>query len=254
MMIDNLYNDKSAALINPDIYKLDRAYCDTAIMTFSHLIIEKVVEKLQPETVVVHQGLNDEHPIYLIHHNGHNIGLFMLTLGASGAAVSLEEGSASLQAHRFVMFGSCGCLDTSINSGTVIIPNKALRNEGTSFQYQPASEWIDIPGYMAVEKFMKEAGISYKVGPTWTTDGLYRETADLVNQRRQQGCITADMEVSALQAVCNWRHYEYYPFLYGADNLDTSGWDQRIFGQEAEKDSMLASFNLALKLAETLDK
>ena len=36
---------------------------------------------------------------------------------------------------------------------------------------------------------------------TWTTDGFYRETAEKVAYRKEEGCAVVEMECSALAAV-----------------------------------------------------
>ena len=40
---------------------------------------------------------------------------------------------------KLVLFGTCGILDEEIKETSVIIPTEALRDEGTSYHYQPAS-------------------------------------------------------------------------------------------------------------------
>ena len=253
-MLYNAFDKTSPALINPDMYKLDKVYADTAIMTFSHYVIEKMQQIYQPEIITVQPGLNADHPLFLLNHNGHAIAVFQLTLGAPGAVISLEESAMGTGAKKFVMFGSCGCLDQSLNAGTVIVPSRAYRQEGTSYHYAQPADWIDVPGGQAVAAFMKERQIPYAVGPVWTTDAIYRETKNQIARFVKKGCLAADMECAALQAVCSWRGYEYYPFMYGADKLDDSGWQQRCLGGTREYDHMMVSFDLALALAEQLDR
>lgn len=59
------------------------------------------------------------------------------------------------------------------------------------------------------------------MGKIWTIDSFFRET---VEERRNEGCIAVEMEIAACQAVCNSEEIEFYPFLYRADNLDSSEW------------------------------
>ena len=63
------------------------------------------------------------------------------------------------------------------------------------------------------------------------------------------GCIAVDMECSGLQAVCDYRGYEYYTFFYTGDLLDAPEWEQRILANEAEKDHQLSNFLVALEIA-----
>ena len=45
---------------------------------------------------------------------------------------------------NILYFGSCGSLDKSVTSGNVIVPTHAYRDEGTSYHYAPASDFIEI--------------------------------------------------------------------------------------------------------------
>ena len=59
-----------------------------------------------------------------------------------------------------------------------------------------------------------------------------------------------EMECSALQAVCDFRGLDFYPFLYSADSLH-GAWSRRIQGA-LEKDSRLLYFDLAAAVAQRL--
>ena len=43
---------------------------------------------------------------------------------------------------NFIVLGSCGVLDQSIQADKIILPSSALRDEGTSYHYAPASDEI----------------------------------------------------------------------------------------------------------------
>jgi len=253
-MINETFDGRTAAIINPDIYSTGVKACDTVVLTFSHRIIDRAAQLPDVRLLVRHECLNFEQPIYIKHHQGHDIGFLMLTIGAPAAVIALEEGAMITGAHRFVMFGSCGCLDQTIADGTIIVPDRAWRDEGTSYLYAPACDWIDIPKAPAVAGFMSEHGVPVVQGATWTTDAIYRETRGTMALRKASGCIAADMEVAALQAACRWRGYSYYPFMYGADQLDSSLWDKRSLGEACEHDHALTAFELAMDLAASLEE
>ena len=67
----------------------------------------------------------------------------------------------------------------------------------------------------------------YLRGRTWTTDGLYRETRGKVARRREEGCVTVDMEASALFAVAAFHGVTIGQLLYCGDDLSTDTWDHR---------------------------
>ena len=91
------------------------------------------------------------------------------------------------------------------------------------------------------------------LGRTWTTDAFYRETKGNFLKRKLEGCIAVEMEVSACQAVANFRGYQLYNFLYRADNLDSSKWDKGILSN-IEIDERLKHFFIALEIAKRVVK
>jgi uridine phosphorylase len=64
-------------------------------------------------------------------------------------------------------------------------------------------------------------------GKTWTTDALYRETAAKVTRRRDEGCLTVEMEAAALFAVARFRGVPLAQVLYGGDDVSGAEWDSR---------------------------
>ena len=67
---------------------------------------------------------------------------------------------------------------------------------------------------------MEEYGLPYIVGKTWTTDAVHRETREIFEKRKAAGCISVEMECSAVQAMCNFRGLEPYFFFTCGDLLD----------------------------------
>lgn len=57
------------------------------------------------------------------------------------------------------MYGSCGVIDQTITEGKIIVPSKAYRDEGTSYHYVPASDFIDIPTYKITSKILQQVNI-----------------------------------------------------------------------------------------------
>lgn len=70
--------------------------------------------------------------------------------------------------------------------------------------------------------FEQALGYPYREGITWTTDALYRETADKVARRKKQGAICVEMECAGMQALCQFRGTEFFQYFYAGDNLDHS--------------------------------
>lgn len=92
---------------------------------------------------------------------------------------------------------------------------------------------------------------SYVKGKTWTSDGIYRETLPVIQERRGEGCLVVEMECASMLAVSKYRQIPFVQFLYGADNLSSEKWEIRdleLYGlTEAEK-YMLLAFEIGLVL------
>jgi len=167
-------------------------------------------------------------PIYVIERNGESLALFQPGIGAPLAAGFLDE-TIPLGCQKFVVCGGCGVLDRGIQCGHLLVPTAALRDEGTSYHYLPASR-IATPSPKAVEAIeavLDAHGLPYIETMTWTTDGLYRETAAKVAARREEGCLCVEMEASAMFAVAQFRGVTLGQLLYAGDDVSGDEWDTR---------------------------
>ena len=150
-------------------------------------------------------------------------------IGAPMAAFVLEE-LIALGARTVVACGGAGVLDRDIDVGNLVIPTSAVRDEGTSFHYLPPTREIaqDPDMIAAIESTLDRHGVGYRLGKTWTTDAIYRETRARVARRQAEGCIVVEMEASALFAVGAFRGVPVGQILYGGDDVSGLGdWDRR---------------------------
>ena len=132
-----------------------------------------------------------------------------------------------------------------------MIPTEAYRDEGTSYHYVPASDYIGIKNCGIVKEFMEKNHIPYVMGRTWTTDAFYRETVRNFEKHKADGCISVEMEGSAVQAVCDFRGLDVYMFFTGGDLLDAPEWtDRKEAGQIEHTQHDPRHFSIALALAE----
>lgn len=252
-MITDAFDAHSPEYILPHMIHPSREkVCDKCVITFSRDVVENIPEVFPCEKIAEINSVNGGFPVYLIEYKGIKAAFYLSMIGASSAASCLEEAHFITGAQQFIMFGSCGSLCRGITAGKIVVPSFAYRDEGCSYHYAPASDTIAIPGSGKVAQFFKQAAIPHTVGGTWTTDGIYRETHDNVKKRKAAGCIVVEMECAALQAVCQYRGMEFYPFLYSGDLLDAQEWDVRILGSDNEYDHQMRNFCFALDLAMTL--
>src|SRR5262245_60875849 len=113
----------------------------------------------------------------------------------------------------------CGCrLLLSITSAGQIVAagptpyfviiDRALRDEGTSYHYAAAAEFGEAdPALVALaDSALKAAGMRAIVGPTWTTDAPFRETAEAIDAAKRRGILAVDMEAAARYTFATARH------------------------------------------------
>lgn len=214
MSIIHSYDPEKIAVINPeDVYPIDGRKLDACIINFSYMIMDALLQdnllELVEERAVKY--VSCVCPLYVF--KGTNIGIIQTQVGAPFTAGMIEALGCLFSCRKFVLFGSCGALDRELTGGKLIVPTYAYRDEGLSYHYLPAKDYIEIKNHDIVGKILDRLHIPYVKGRTWTTDAFFRETRRNMTARRQEGCIAAEMEVSACQAVADFRGYELYNFL-----------------------------------------
>lgn len=175
------------------------------------------------------------------------LAIYQSGMGAPLAVALLEEVIAK-GGRKFIVFGSCGALLQNLAEGRLIVPDEAYRDEGTSYHYAPAADYITVKNADLVSKVLSEIEVPHVEGRIWTTDGLYRETKNNADARRAEGCIAVDMECSALQAACNMRNVELYQYVYAEDMLSDSDWMPRNMGLVTH-DEMEGHLRVAMEIA-----
>lgn len=248
-MITHSYIPHSPAVFGPEaLYQPLGRQVERCLISFSHQVIAHALKHYDCETLCVVDSLNGPQPIYGLHHRGQEIAFYMSPISAAGAGTAFEVRRHMLGATKLLCFGSCGALSKELHEGQLILPTRAYRDEGLSYHYQQAAPWIEVKGHARLRELMQALGLSPVEGPVWTTDGLFRETRELVARRQAEGCIAVDMECSGLQALCDHWGIDYYTFFYTGDLLDAPEWDARILGDEREQVHQLDCFELALEL------
>lgn len=253
-MITDSFDDKSEAKINPIINENAPA-ADACIVTFSYVIERFVLDNYDCKQIGQIHFATGITPIYQIDYNGKKFAFYKTYVGAPACVGTVEDTLAVIKTDKYVVFGGCGCLDKEIAHGKVMIPTEAYRDEGTSYHYAPASDYIKVKNADIVAKFMEENGIPYVKGKTWSTDAFYRETVNNFEKHKADGCISVDMECSGLQAMCDFRNLELYMFFTSGDLLDAPEWDERHKSGEVEgtqHDS--GHFDIALELADYISE
>ena len=248
-MITDTFDNLSQAIITP-VRKENAPEVDACIITFSHEIEKYAAEHFASGEIASLWCATGRTPVYLIERNGKRFAFYKTYVGAPVTTALVEDAVAELKCDKFILFGGAGCLNKEIAHGKVMVPTAAYRDEGTSYHYMPASDYVDIPNASAVAECMKQNGIPYVLGKTWTTDAIYRETRGNFEKRKADGCISVEMECAGVQAMCAFRGLDLYPFFTSGDLLDAPEWDDRGKQYSCGGQHDVGHFGIALALAD----
>ena len=129
-------------------------------------------------------------------------GIVGCAVGASFAVLVAEQLFAS--GCRFlVSITSAGQIRAAGRPPYIVVIDRALRDEGTSYHYLPPAQFAVADPVLvdAVERAVREtAGVAVYRGPSWTTDAPFRETAVAITTARERGILAVEMEAAALYA------------------------------------------------------
>ena len=236
------FDDSYESVLMPDHEKLGIKLPPKCVFGFLADHIDEYARENKAKKIAEFESATKIYPIYSINHKGYDLALVQAPVGAASAA-QLMDWLIGYGVREIISTGTCGCL-IDMPESTFLIPIMALRQEGTSFHYVRPTRYIDINplATSAIKDIFKKRKLKYKEVMTWTTDGFYRETKDLVKYRVEEGCSVVEMECSALAAVAEMRKVIWGEILFTADTLaDIENYDQRNWARD--------TFAYALELA-----
>jgi purine-nucleoside phosphorylase len=133
--------------------------------------------------------------------DGIHCGIIGRAVGGSFSVMIAEQLFAS-GCQLLISVASAGQITDVAPPPYYILIERALRDEGTSHHYLPASRYVDAD--RALLEFAASsiacAGRRVHRGTTWTTDAPFRETAEAITLRRDEGILTVEMEAAGLYA------------------------------------------------------
>ena len=133
---------------------------------------------------------------------GNTFGIVGCAVGASFAVLVAEQLFAS-GCQFLVSITSAGQVLEAGKPPYIVVIDRALRDEGTSYHYLPPAEFaVADPALVdSVEWAVREAtDIAVYRGSSWTTDAPFRETAVAIATARERGILAVEMEAAALYA------------------------------------------------------
>ena len=226
------YDSNSEEVIRPNHGAEQLVLPEKCVFGFLGDVIDDYAFEMDAVIAEHFETITKSYPIYIVRQNGLEFCLCQAPLGAAAAAQLLDF-LISCGCKKIISTGSCGVL-TDLAENEFLIPIKALRDEGTSYHYLPASRYIELDKNIldAIEHTLLVQNIPFRECVTWTTDGFFRETQDMVRYRRAEGCTTVEMECAALAACARKRGASFGQILYTADSLaNVSAHDERDWGK-----------------------
>lgn len=224
-------------------------FTNTAVMLFMDKEIDDYVANHSCEIVGKFDCVTKIFYVYKTVYAGEEIVFCQAPLGGAGAVQIMEQLIAG-GVKSVVAAGCCGAL-VEDTEGEFYIPTAALRQEGTSYHYLPPAREVEMDNRVvnAIETVLKRKHLSYRKCKTWTTDGFYRETKDMVAYRKEEGYSVVEMECASLAACAKMRGVAFGQLLFTADSLaDTEVHNARNWGDG----TFAVAMELALEMAAEL--
>ena len=216
------------AFIEPSWVNKRRDVPERCVISFFSDVIDKMVAEHQARLLVENRWEDGPHPLYEISYRDQRLAFFHPGIGSAMSAALLEEVIA-FGCRAFIACGGCGVLARELVAGHLVVVTAAVRDEGASYHYLPPAREVaaDARGVKALVDLLAEQGVPHLLGKTWTTAGPYRETRAKIRQRKEEGCLTVEMEAAGLMAVAQYRRVPFGQVLYAGDDLSGAEWDHR---------------------------
>jgi uridine phosphorylase len=226
------FDPHKSALIEPPKKVKDTIVPECCVLPFYPALIEHFKHDSQLEKIeeLSTSGVSlMPLDVYKMDFESKSVAVAFPGVGAPNAGALLEE-LIGFGCRKFVACGWCGVLKPELTNGEIIIPGIALRDEGTSFHYLPPSRTVEMESAVIIklEAVLRKHHINYEVGKNWTTDAFYRETKIKIAKRKAEGCISVDMECSALLAIAKFRDVRLGMYMTASDSIGGDTWDTNI--------------------------
>jgi len=171
---------------------------------------------------------NREHTTYSGFLDGEKVLVVSTGMGGPSTAICIEE-LARIGVDTFIRVGTCASTSPTVGVGDVVIPNGAVRMEGTGLHYLPL-EFPAVPDFQllkSLEQASSELGYNTIVGIAIQKDSFYTEidpetkpvAYELINKwnaYRAGGAVASDMECATLSLVAASLHLRAATVLVSA--------------------------------------
>lgn len=249
-MLKDFFDNESEPIVHLEaFYGEKKNLVEKCLITFSKVIHDQILEMFKCSKIAEIDACNGAIPVWAFEYKNEKIAFYLTPIGSALAGGTVAEVNHITGASKFVMFGSCGSLNKEATEGKFIVPTESYRGEGLSYYFAEAQDYITIKNADTVADILAELELPYVQGRVWTTDSMLRETVNLVNRRKSEGCIAVEMEVAGVQAVCDFYGWELYDFLAAGDVLMEDDYDAK---ELSDANHNMDKFMIALQIAERI--
>ncbi len=202
------------------------------IICYQRSLIDYIVKNHKVTKV---EGFHAE--TYLLNETGGKIAVIGKFGIGSPAVVQLLEVLIAFGVKKFISIGTAGTLQKNMRIGSLMVCDKAIRDEGTSHHYLKPSKYAYASKDMTnrLKKSLDKFNLPYIVGTSWTIDAPYRETVAEAKHYQAEGVYTVEMEASAVFAVAQHRNVELGALLTISDSLAELEWKPQFHSIKTEK-------------------
>ena len=164
----------------------DEKHNINGIPSVSKWKVDNLPQSWSEDFQLSHLNMSFDNPVKIAHHReyltytgtleGVPVTVTSTGIGGPSAGIAIEE-LYSCGAHTMMRIGSAASTSPKVKLGDVVIPNGAVRMEGTGNHYLPF-EFPAVPDYemlRALEEAAEKLGYPYNIGVTITKDSYYTE-------------------------------------------------------------------------------
>jgi len=163
-------------------------------------------------------------------------------IGAPVVVTLMEELIAS-GVKRFISIGEAGTLQKNLKIGSIVVCEKAIRDEGTSHHYLKPSKYAYASRSLTqkIEQVLLGNNEKYVVGTSWTIDAPYRETVAEARKYQKEGVATVEMEAAAIFAAARYRKVEAGAIFTVSDSLAELKWKPKFHRSAANWETLFSA-------------
>ncbi len=165
--------------------------------------------------------------MYLVKRTRGGVGVLSNFGIGAPVVVSLAEEMIAFGVKKFIILSWGGALQEDLNTGDLVLNDKAIRDDGVSQHYLPNEKYSTADPILKhkLKNYLTARGIKFVSGTTWTTDAPYRETRDEILQYQTEGVQVVEMEVAGLFVLAQVRKVQAASMVVVADRLANLEWE-----------------------------